>query len=689
MVNSFDKVFMGAAGTPTGASDDEFNRVSFLSHFEGANNGVNNAFDDGSASNHTVTAYNNVTQGSFGPFARPDGEWAAYFDGTGDYLSAEDDTNFSFGTGDFTIECWLFRQDNSVTFNDLVGTANNNVLVGSNRGGWVLAYYHNYGTGNLYAVKFGYQYNNSFPVNIAFTKTLNTNTWYHLAITRQGNQLKCFVDGTQTGSTTTNSTDMISTEPLTVGTGSSGGQSFIKGSISNVRVVKGTAVYTSNFTPPTAPLTAITNTKLLTCQSNRFVDNSASALTVTPSGNTAVTAFGPFLTSSVYDAGTNGASAYLDGSSDYVTIPQTTDMDLSGDFTVECWAYFNEIKAMSFVNKWGGSGKFGWILYHTSGGTLQFYSGNSGSLGSVTAFNKGVTVGQWYHIAVARTGNTLSTFVNGVRTATATVTTNNTSNAATYIGTNGSSSSGIAAYGVNGYLSDVRIIKGTAAYNGTTYTVPTAPLTAVTNTKLLLNMADAQVFDSAAQLNMPLIDDAKLSNAKAKFGNTSLLLDGSGKVHLTGRVLDFGAGDFTAELFINITTGGADEIILEARNSNDTSGPMFTLQTSTSDKIVYIVSAAARITSGSALSTNTWYHIAVCRSGTSTKLFIDGTQAGSTYSDSTVYTQPNPYCVLGGYYTSTTYDFDGYIDEVRITKGFARYTSNFTAPTEPFADKGQ
>ena len=67
------KIMMGSGAVDL-PSDDQFNRVSFLSHFDGANNGVNNAFDDGSDSNHTITANGNVTQGSFGPFARPDGE---------------------------------------------------------------------------------------------------------------------------------------------------------------------------------------------------------------------------------------------------------------------------------------------------------------------------------------------------------------------------------------------------------------------------------------------------------------------------------------------------------------------------------------------------------------------------------------------------------------------------------------
>ena len=68
------KIMMGSGAVDL-PSDDEFNRTSFLSHFDGANNGVNNVFDDASASNHTMTASGNVTQGSFSPFARPDGEF--------------------------------------------------------------------------------------------------------------------------------------------------------------------------------------------------------------------------------------------------------------------------------------------------------------------------------------------------------------------------------------------------------------------------------------------------------------------------------------------------------------------------------------------------------------------------------------------------------------------------------------
>ena len=103
--------FGASASTSTGASDDEFNRVSFLGHFDGANDGVNNAFDDGSTSNHTITAAGNITQGSFGPFARPDGEFGVSFDSAGDYLTIAHNTDFNFGTGSFTIEAFVFPKD--------------------------------------------------------------------------------------------------------------------------------------------------------------------------------------------------------------------------------------------------------------------------------------------------------------------------------------------------------------------------------------------------------------------------------------------------------------------------------------------------------------------------------------------------------------------------------------------------
>ena len=676
MPRSFDSVFYGAAGTSTGGpSDDEFNRVSFLSHFDGANNGVNNAFDDGSTSNHTITANGNVTQGSFSPFARPDGEWGWSFDGSGDNLKVPDSTDFDCGTGDFCLELFIFSG----------GAASNPILI-TFGGGFYLQL-----KDSMTDISF---YTGSTEIVYSGSASLTDNAWHHIAITREGSSLRHFLDGSLV-KTTSNSDAVNGSGEVLIGTNTNGSSLAWTGLISNLRLVNGSAVYTSAFTVPTSKLTAVTNTKLLTCQSNRLVDNSTSAHTVTPSGNASVSAFGPFLTDAAYDPAVNGASAYLDGSGDFVTIPQTTDMDLSGDFTVECWAYFNEIKAMSFVNKWGGSGKFGWILYHTSGGTLQFYSGNSGSLGSVTAFNKGVTVGQWYHIAVARTGNTLSTFVNGVRTATATDTSNNTASTTTHVGTDGTSTT---TWSIPGYLSDVRVIKGTAAYNGTTYTIPTAPLTAVTNTKLLLNMADGQAIDSAAQNNLTLYGNAKISTGQAKFGDTSLLLDGTGDyAELTDtNVGNFGTGNFTIECWFR--SDQFDSLRTLASKYTTVNGfRSWRLVFQSSSKLQLDITADGggsniqNLLTAATFNANTWYHLAVVRNGATISIYINGTADSNTlnYGTATVFTSPTS-VLIGAQSNSsgTRYYFDGYIDDFRISK-MARYTGNFTAPTEPFPDKGQ
>ena len=292
-------------------------------------------FKDQSTSNHTITVNGNASLKPFSlfdnaPYSEANHGASVYLDGTGDYISADDDASFSFGTGDFTVECWLFHQNASALYYDLIGTASNANYIGANRGGWIFGYYHTHGS--TYALKFGYQYNNAFPDDIAFSKTLNADTWYHIALTRQGNQLKYFVDGIQVGSTVTNSTNIVSTEPLTIGTGATVTSQYVTGYMSDVRVVKGTAVYTSNFTPPTAPLTAITNTKFLLNPETSISDLSQSS-TITCFGNTA--------TSTTQAKFSNTRSIYGDGTVE-IMYQHANDAGFpigTGDFTVEAWMY--------------------------------------------------------------------------------------------------------------------------------------------------------------------------------------------------------------------------------------------------------------------------------------------------------------------------------------------------------------
>jgi hypothetical protein len=134
-------------------------------------------------------------------------------------------------------------------------------------------------------------------------------------------------------------------------------------------------------------------------------------------------------------------------------------------------------------------------------------------------------------------------------------------------------------------------------------------------------------------------------------------------------------------LYLNST---GTQVVLDNRNSPASTSKIYIAYVSNSLNF-YTNNANPAITGGS-LSSSTWYHIAIARSSGSTKMFVNGTQVGSTYSDTQDYTASN--IVIGAdSYTLGADPFNGFIDDLRITKGVARYTSNFTPPTAAFPNE--
>lgn len=148
----------------------------------------------------------------------------------------------------------------------------------------------------------------------------------------------------------------------------------------------------------------------------------------------------------------------------------------------------------------------------------------------------------------------------------------------------------------------------------------------------------------------------------------------------------FGAGDFTIEFSLYVVSAPSASAILVDGRAAVTQGAYPTLFLSPSMTLGYYVNSADRITS-SALSLSTWYHIALVRSGGVTKLYVNGVQAGSSWTDSTNYLADGLVFGASSYHTSpnTQYGLYGYMDEIRVTNGIARYTAPFTPPTEAFA----
>ena len=659
-----------ASSAAGGASDDEFNRVSFLSHFDGANNGVNNSFDDGSASNHTITANGNVTQGSFNPYGT---NWAVDFSkDTNPRLSCSSSADFTFGTGDFTVEFFVFFY--SLTSYQTPMSAGYN-----NSGGMFIQ------TGNGDG-KFQFRSGSSALVSET-TSDAEANKWYHIAFSRQSGTLRVYRNGVQTG-TASNSTNLNRVGNILIGSD----QDFnIDGLLSNFRLVKGTSLYNSNFTPPASALTAVTNTTLLTLQSNRFVDNSASGHTVTPNtGKETVTAFGPFLTSAVYDPAVNGASAYFDGTGDYLDADDGVTFG-TGAFTIEFFVYLNRSNADQklFDARPDGVNTVYPVIYILSNNTIVYYANSGVKITSSETLSENA----WYHVAVCRSGTSTKMFLDGTQVgSTYSDSTNYADSGRMRIG-----ASKNATNTVEGYMSNVRVVH--SALYTSNFTPPTAPLTAITNTKLLLNMADGQAIDSTAQNNLTLYGTAKTSTAQKLFGDASLLLDGnSDLVTFPTEAGNFGTGNFTIEFSFRLAAdvgSTPNSCVAKWETSGSQRSWMIRIDNvSSANKMKFFDSADGSASTGVTFSTppssETWYKISLVNVSGTVSLYVNGTADSTTHSLATGAPYASTGLVSIGANVPSNPDnfFNGNIDEVRLSK-FARYTADFTAPTAAFPDKGQ
>lgn len=181
--------------------------------------------------------------------------------------------------------------------------------------------------------------------------------------------------------------------------------------------------------------------------------------------------------------------------------------------------------------------------------------------------------------------------------------------------------------------------------------------------------------------------NAQLTTTTPLMGASSLLLDGTGDYITTPSHADlgFGTGDFTVEFFAMQAAAKAISH-LDARAGTANSPRLMLYNTNAapfSDLRLFVSNADRIIAPNGTLLLNTRQHFAICRASGSTRMFVDGVQVGSTYADSTNYTAAD--WVIGhNTAAGSMRDFNGRIDELRITKGIGRYTSNFTPPTTPF-----
>ena len=670
-------------------------------------NGVHNSaitYQDASDASTGFTEGDYPAAGTFSPYRS--GGYSYFNDATNtNWLEYANSTDFQMTiTDDWTIEAWVYPTEVGI----------NNYIVSQGTSPRTSAF------GITTSNTLGFQiYDGSNKVLYYSTGTISKYEWTHVALTHQTTgattgTLRYYINGVEDGSFSVTGgwgwyNGSAFTTGMNVGRYCYNNIAHTNGYIRDLRIVNGTRVYTGAFTPPTEQLTAITNTALLTCNSPNFNDRSSSAHAVTVNGYPETRPFGP-RDYSPWTADAVGGSVYFDGSNDYLT--GNDDVELSNsDFTIETWVYKTSSAAGGIIEKRStGWGSGDWVLLAEYSGTDFEFWNHDYSSGAAMLQGGYVARNVWNHVAVTRSGNTWTMWVNG--TSVATVTSSHTvANTSTSVML-GRDNYGSGRYYFNGYLADTRINVGTAIYSSS-FTPPTAPLSHVTNTKFLMNnKSDANVRDlsaTAAVVHASVSGNILSSTSQRQF-NTSSSYDfttgggGSRSFKLPRESFDtrpFVGGPFTVEFWVYPNSWTANDSLFTIGWKSGAGNFGAILFYSTNAISMYASNngsswnALSGVSTGINQWTSSWKHIAFCKySNGDYGVYLDGVpkaygSAGAldNLDDNSLFTNASAdmsFC-LNGRPTEVGHAVDGYFQDLRLSS-VARYPqATFTPPSAEFS----
>jgi hypothetical protein len=638
------------------------------------------SFIDNSSNNHALTVNGTAQPTPANPFGMT--AWSGYFDGTGDCITVPNNAALNLTSTDFTIEFWfnansfsgdpiIVQKDwnSGVTFPQYGVAVQSNVLLAV--------------VGN----------STSTSQNITGTTNLSTGVWYHVAFVLSGSTLYLFLNGQLQTSTARTVTITAGSAALAIGSGGTVGTNRpFNGCVSNVRILKGTALYTSTFTPPTAPLTAITNTSLLTCQSSTFVDNSPNAFTITTVGNSYTgTLNNPFNSPVNYTTPPpNGYGMYFNGVNENtyvsatmaVTFSSTTNDIVEFDYFCDDIADHSQSSSITSQSLFTfGSFTTYWNLAVDTNGAIGGSFRVGATQNTITSANGAIGAGRWNRIKFQKLGTSLSLFVNGVSVAssvavTALPQTHSSMELGRFFYQAGSLFNSWAlgkmanlTFTQNGgmmldtfrtpYVMDLSSNNRAIALNGTCSLVPSSP-----------------TYPSSAY------------NATTMGG--SAYFDGTGD-YLTianSASLQLGSNTFTVEGWFYFSTFTAVDPLYVINSA--ASYAALRLQRDTASTIsVYISnngsSWANQITNIGSFAPSTWNHIAVTRDGTSgaIRVFQNGRQIGSGTNASALHAGTVNYINAIQSGGTPGIGYSKYISGFRVLIGRNLYTANFTPPVAP------
>jgi hypothetical protein len=437
-----------------------------------------NRFVDNSTNAFVITRFGDTSVRAFSPF-RASGAYSptlhggsAYFDGSGDYVYIARDAAMTLGTNDHCIELWMYpngaqNQYTSVWYYS-VGSASGATntyyfSIGSDSGGGISVL--GGPLSGVWAVTLG---------GLGSTEyTAVLNTWTHVVLTRRGSAYRLFLNGVLKAYTTYAGSIIAQGGSFSIGWDGANATTYYKGWISDFKVINGsipTAYQTSStttgttiFTPPTSVPAFEANTAMAMSFTNGGIVDATGRITFETLADTKISNV-----ASKFGSG----SLYFDGTGDYVVAPSNPAFGFgTGDFTIECWIYFNSTSG-TFVpfaqsDALGSSTNDKWF-FALGSNTLRLQTHSAGGFTCTTPWTP--STGMWYHIAAVRSSGTILLFINGT---SGTVTTTGTPSGYS-LSQNGLSIGAMSTpYHLNGYIDDFRITRF-ARYTAS-FTAPTSP----------------------------------------------------------------------------------------------------------------------------------------------------------------------------------------------------------------------
>jgi len=569
---------------------------------------------------------------------------SVYFNGTDDQIDYSDETAYDFGSGDFTIECWIKSKQTTSGYYTALGQWNTHT---SPDYGWAIRYAsQDIGTGwSFFYSTTGSNYITTMGSDIS------DGAWHHVAVCRSGTSLRTFTDGTLITTRTTSDTFTTSGETFKLGgQGTPGSSNYFNGRLSNVRIIKGTALYTANFTPPTEALTNVTNTIFLGCQSaiDSITPTVSPSSSTTHTGNPQPASVGPF-------TGTGSARGGA-----IITKART-----AGD----PWGFYNTIAGPTKVLSTNSN------PYDTNAAGTEMLSFN----------NSGFSLGTNSNNAPNTNAQDIASFTFGLQkgffdlvTYTGNGSTQNISHSLgsvpgmIWIKCTSNSNSWYVYHKELGATKYLMLNHNNAVATQTWFMNDTAP----TSSQFSVGNS-ANVNGSGYEYIAYVFAGGESSAATAN----SVDFDGSGDYLTTNSSSDYtpGTSDFTLEYWYNPDENAVDFLVDASAGSE-----VWATYCNSSGLHKYRVAGTDRIVSTSSLLPGQWHHIAVVRISNTVTMYINGIPEGGTYNDTNDYTFNHLH--IGRRSSDGAHEYNGKISNLRFVVGTGVYTSAFRPPTEPLTN---